>query len=480
MEFLNLNLTEVPNDTINNLSEISFSSEITNKGSLSGGFFWSDDGSTKVDKSIIEAARLKKYDTVEFMINQDLMTNYKTQDENGNTLLHYLVMNSNPNSNLIEKILQRPNVNSFINIQNKEGDTPLILAVSAGHHDLCTKLIEKGADKQKRNNKGLRVDTETEIEEPNASEVSIHTVESIGSIGPMGSSFELDDHLRKIMLPLEVLLLRKNANRDRFPQTSEPTILKDVEDIKTEDLSDNQTSEFVQNLQQRYNSSNLTKSDTEETLGKIETFLENSKSQKGGNCGCGISNETDNLIKSIEKYFNQSGGAKSKSKSQKVKGKRKIKKYYEGNLDIDEENIENPERGSELNRILNNQTTEVINGALSKIQEIIIENKQDFKNIEPSKETAKAYKAALWSMVKEKNPDLKMPLDIAIEMEKMISKKVLMEIDVDEWIKKLKAHYEEKDKKKKMETSETDTISSTSSEEVSPESNLSETSMTIN
>ena len=487
MEFLDMNFSEI-NDTSNNLSEFSFSPDQKTKQIQDGGFFWSDNGPNKVDKSIIEAARLKKNDIVEFMIDNDLMTSYKSQDDSGNTVLHYLIMNSNPNTQLIEKILNRPDVKSFINLQNKDGDTVLILCVVSGHHDLCTKLIEKGADKEKKNKKGLHVDTETELEETTVKpNVTIQEF-NLMSNSPNKTNSDLDAQIKEILNPFFAGLKGQKKNM----LTSEPMSMSN--NLGTEKL----TPEFIEKMKKEFSNSNILSdiqnklsnnpmSDSQKTIDLINGYLGKTQSpsmQLGGGCGCGSGSQadTENLFHDIEKYFDKQKGGKNN----KINGKRKLNKenYSTKNKEYsDDSDNEETDRGAELNRIINNQTSEIINRGIKKIQSIIVENKKDFKNVKPDEETAKAYKAALWSSVKEKNPNLKSPLDIAIEMEKMITKDSLKNINVNEWIDKLKTHYKEKEqgnKKSKNKNDDRDTISATSSEEVPSEQSISETSMSIN
>src|SRR5690349_20413445 len=107
MNFLDLKLCEITADSLNNLSDISLSSH-SNQNIQSGGFLFNLFGTTssKSDKAALEAVRLKKYDVVEFMLDQDLISG-KYKDENGNTLLHYLVSDNNPNQKLISKVLDK-------------------------------------------------------------------------------------------------------------------------------------------------------------------------------------------------------------------------------------------------------------------------------------------------------------------------------------------------------------------------------------
>lgn len=121
----------------------------------------------KVSRGALKAANDKKFQVVEFMIEENLIDNYSCQDEYGKTLLHYLIRDFNLNENYavyIKMILSLKSVSSFINLQDKDGNTPLIMATKISNHMLCDYLIKHGADKSIKNNEGIRVVGSHEME----------------------------------------------------------------------------------------------------------------------------------------------------------------------------------------------------------------------------------------------------------------------------------------------------------------------------
>lgn len=90
------------------------------------------------------------------------MEKYNNDMKNDNKLksnyLHYLISAHTPNFDFIKQIITDQKMNEFINEQNDNGDTPLILATKYGYYDLCTKLINHGADKSITNNDGFYVE----------------------------------------------------------------------------------------------------------------------------------------------------------------------------------------------------------------------------------------------------------------------------------------------------------------------------------
>lgn len=114
-----------------------------------------------VNRIILEGARDGKYDVVYYMITKGCLTNPSLQDNEKMTLLHYAVRDYNDSARAVEvvnELLKRNNVSEFINIKNKDGNTPLILAVKNENNPLIELLMNKGADETIVNNDGFRVE----------------------------------------------------------------------------------------------------------------------------------------------------------------------------------------------------------------------------------------------------------------------------------------------------------------------------------
>ena len=93
------------------------------------------------------------------------------KDDNGNTLLHHLIIcctkhnNNNKCIYALTNALNLPNVSEFINIQNSDGTTPILLAVETENEIVANKLDGAGADKSIADNTGNYLQTE-DIPEP--------------------------------------------------------------------------------------------------------------------------------------------------------------------------------------------------------------------------------------------------------------------------------------------------------------------------
>ena len=88
------------------------------------------------------------------------------KDANGNTTLHHLVLcctihnNSSDCLKVLNKVLSCPVVLNFINIQNNDGTTPILLAVQNGNEFVAECLDNAGADKSIADNDGNYLGTE--------------------------------------------------------------------------------------------------------------------------------------------------------------------------------------------------------------------------------------------------------------------------------------------------------------------------------
>lgn len=487
MSFLNLNLSDVSSSSLNNLSDMSFTpSSVNNNLTQNGGFSlfgWTDknnssstntnDTKTALTQLLLEQFKEKNYDLTYPILKKSIEINdkklidtnsFKYKDADGNTILHYLVMDTNNKKNLIEELLKKNNSKDFINIQNNNGDTALHLAVKLTDYELASLLEKYGADRNIKNNQDLKIDSETDID-----------VEDNNNLQKTNNNNkETQDKAKEITDDITNLLFKNKTDNQDFNELTS--------DVVPINLTETQNADFA--------------ADTEKFLENLKTQLNNTTNNNlsGGSCslmkhyggcgcgsglsdqfgGCGTQSDTENLLYTLKNYIGQSGGKKNKNQ---VEGKRSLRKS---------DNADDEDRGRDLMRLLQEKTTTIIENTINSITKIIEDNKKDFKGVKNDRLTARAYKAALWKMVKDKNPALKSPFDIAIEMEKLLSKDVLKTINVKEYIDILKQRDAEKESKEKStdkrkqskkKSNNSDSFSETSSENVIPQP-LSETSIT--
>jgi ankyrin repeat protein len=361
MQFLNLNFSELPTDTLNNLSDISFSADSSNYQSGGSNNIFSNiaplySNNNKFERAILEAAKDKNYPIVDFVIKKDLYECFVCKDKDGNTLLHYLVSNSNPSTDLVDKILHRSDSDAFINIQNNDGDTPLILAVKSGNHDICTLLEAAGADRQIKNNNGLHVGIESDHNMGNFNKSDSkedyfkkHNMPTDGTATFVTEKIEIDEDNGNTFLnsnndPLAFLMnLHKNVHNTN---TSEPGPFNYSDDrTRYTENTDNLLDKLCEKL-------NVQKGDDQATtFNNLDTFL-----KKKNYANTNQTATTESLITAMENMINkQAGGTKAKTvKKSKSSGTRELRKHVDSDMNMSD-------KGARLGNVIRNQTTEIIN-----------------------------------------------------------------------------------------------------------------------
>lgn len=102
---------------------------------------------------------------------------YCCKDDNGNTLLHHLVLCCSKNNNnnkcmsALTNALKLENLSDFIDIQNSNGTTAILLAAESENEVVANKLDEAGADKLIADNSGNYLQTE-DVPEPKSVNLS--------------------------------------------------------------------------------------------------------------------------------------------------------------------------------------------------------------------------------------------------------------------------------------------------------------------
>lgn len=129
------------------------------------------------DNLALEAAKDGEFSVLSYLIRKNKINNLAKQDKkNGFTILHYLIYNFSKvpnNTQVLEIILNNPNINKFVNIQDYiNKDTPLHIATAFGLDNVVEKLIQKGADKTIRNNNNEYVCTENDQNDTDKSNMS--------------------------------------------------------------------------------------------------------------------------------------------------------------------------------------------------------------------------------------------------------------------------------------------------------------------
>ena len=330
-----------------------------------------------------------------------------SQKKHGKTVLHYIAheYNSVPNAReIIHAILSRNDVRKFINTtEDHSGDTALHIATRNGNYELCSMLINAGANPKIKNNDGLYIVSETEPEVMISSQGRI-----IDNMGSQMSSTVSESNDKYVKNLIDVFLNLNNKNK-QYTETemSMPSRLSinnstsdtyDQSELFNGGSSESNllnTEQFVDQLLQKYNN-----------LNDSESTIINGGMQKGGNRKTLIGTRKMTTLSDIT----LSGGKSS-----------------------DESDESDDDSETELSRLIKRQSDEIHDRTVKKIM--------DLMNVD--EKTAKNYKAALYRKVKESHPELN-NLDRAVEMEKLATKTELKKIDIKKVTKEIEEHISKK------------------------------------
>ena len=108
------------------------------------------------NKVFLESYKNGDLKTILFMIKKDMVNDYCVCDDEGNTVLHYAVIN-NDEDFIINLLESEKDKKKLINKQNNDGNTILHLAVKQNNTKLVDYLIEQGGDQTLKNKNGEHV-----------------------------------------------------------------------------------------------------------------------------------------------------------------------------------------------------------------------------------------------------------------------------------------------------------------------------------
>ena len=361
-----------------------------------GGFFFGPSN----DPKVLKAAREKKFEVVDFFLNEDIVSNLSIQDELGNTLLHYLVLNYSENDiakKLTKKLLSRSDLSHFIDIQNKQGDTPLLVGVSNEEDSLCDILIDRGADKKIKNAQGYHV-SENSQSDPVLSDLLSHkkSDKDIFSLINIEPDTKIDNQLPPILMQL----LNKSMNNE-----------SDLQPIDIR-LTESYAPQVPGSPVMIHATENAVESDTltQDLIDELKRSYIDNLVQDGG-----AKKKTDNV--------------KSTNNNKIAVGQRRMNTYNEND--------------TMLRRAHQSQTTMIHDSTIEQIMEVM----------KVDRDEARYIKAAIYRKIKDEMPELG-GLDRALEMKKRANEEYIKSLG-NKYINEVKGaitkYYEEKtkdDKKK--------------------------------
>ena len=372
--------------------------------------------STLINSKFTIALDKKNIPVIEFMINENMINDFNYKSSDSQNILHILCNNLDKLSNkfiTLKNVLTRSK--SLINEQDISGNTPLINAVNTNNHDIATFLIENSANKNIKNTDGYYVNSAN-------SENSL--LFSFNSNGLESTEYPKSIN-SEIKNKQSVESVKSNNKDNNIKSDTFNTLVEQIEKINSE-LQD------VDNKKTENVSAKIVETDQLIDV-LVNSYLQNKNKQHGGRTIRG-----KRMLKLNNNINNVSDHADiAEFSSKKVNKSDPLKNY-----------------GHELQRLLNEQSSEIFERVVKKIMEMMkVDN-----------ETARVYKTALIFMVKRRNEKLT-GLDLANEVEKLTTKDTLKKIDLQkerDIMARKKKEREEREERDKNKTSEF-SLSSTSS-----------------
>lgn len=470
MEQFNLNIPSIsdtqPVSDFNfvNSPKLSINDSVNNqKGGFLCGLF-----SNSSNKAGLQAAADRRFDIVEYLLKNNFIDDITAQDDHGNAILHYVARFFNTiNHELLNDILNNPDIKSVINIQNNKGDTPAMVALKNGQHKFVDIMYKLGANFSIKNNDGLNIDTETiESEQYPYNTPTISTaVQNIKNLlnqaKPIMSPFTFtdatigDNFTPSPTMKPDVVVLKIDTYKpddtdsinENILRPQEPYNVNPSDNVKPSD-TDLDTDAFLQNL---LDNDNVQSENTDSFLKRLENNIsQEGQQQTGGNYltnstenylnellnrydpnvtdnsinDMGSVNNTEDFIQDvIDKYeatmtggscgddhdsytdsFSQYGGYDSYTDSFSQYGGKRKKKKSRSRKRVNQH--------SQLSRMIARQNKNIHREVVEKIQKIL----------GVSEDIARNYKSLLWDMIKKQFPKLS-NMDQSIEMDKFITER---------------------------------------------------------
>jgi hypothetical protein len=478
------NLKKHQSNNFNVLS--STSSEFISQINMNKNYLFSKGGSNHTVEAF-NAFNNNNIDLALYILNNNNF-NCNTQDINGNTILHHLVNNCTEHDKcvkLINRILQFPNIEDFIDIQNNYGQTPILVAVLNNNDEVAEILDDAGADKTIKDNDGNFV----KHDEDSDKKVNKTNIVNIFNINPKNDD-NTSDFMRKI----------KNDRSDLSSVLSEIPIFKKYKNNKMSDSSlidITDTDNFINILKNKYtNDNNVSKtqnfqvSDTSvlppfniEVINNNNSNSEtspmnrslNSDKQRLMNEPTSDSNKTitssesintEDLLKAIDEIQGKQTGGSKKSNKNKVMGYRNL--VFNSDSDENSKNkisISNDydllynsdsefgNMNEELSIMMRTQKDQIHEKVLNMIMGLLDKGilEKDSVPIEATERNAKLIKAHIYKNISENNQQMG-GLDKIVMFNKMTEQQIIEMVkdmpDLDKLEKEIQKHISDKQKSK--------------------------------
>lgn len=502
------NLKKHQTNNFNVLS--STSSEFISQININKNYLFSKGGSNHTVEAF-NAFNNNNIDLALYILNNNNF-NCNSQDINGNTILHHLVNNCTEHDKcvkLINRVLEFPNIEDFIDLQNNYGQTPILVAVLNNNDEVAEILDNAGADKTIKDNDGNFVKHDEDSEK----NVNKTNIVNIFNINPNNND-NTSDFMRKI----------RNDRSDLSSTLNEMPIFKKYNNNKMSDSSlidITDTDNFINILKNKYNNdnnvfkpqnfqvsdtsvlppfnievinnnnSNSETSPVNHSLNSDKQRLMNEPTSDDDSNKTITSSEsinTDDLLKAIDEIQGKQTGGSKKSNKNKVMGYRNLifnndsnedgKKKNKINISNDYDLLYNSDSefgnmNNELSRMMRSQKDEihqkVINMIMGLLDKGVLE--KDSVALEATERNAKLIKAHIYKYISEKNPQMG-GLDKIIMFNKMTQQEIIDLVnkmpDLDKLEKEIQKHIADKQTSKPNKKSKNTDESQESEESEEP------------
>jgi ankyrin repeat protein len=426
-----------------------------------------------ITKLLMDAINECNVPVIDYFLSRKFVPELTLTDVNGNNILHNLIIANTKGSELAYRALtfilstDNSSLSSALNVQNKQGDTPLHYAIRSELDTIVSLMMMKGAKKMK-NNDGFHPITETEVSET----YTVITVTKPDT--DLGRLFQIpeDSELERTEMPQMT-----NYNKPKTIQMDlideEPSIFESQTYAQTQDVkkSPKQTSKDngAMDLLKEFElllKDNKTVKDTRKSLdvGKLlddqgvgtTEFKEYVGERKGSMIGGGSRKMISGyriMKKNVDsEYYDQFGGESELDKGD-------IPTELDG--DGDGDNMLDDFSDNMMSRELEMLAREAVNQKTKLHDEAIEKTLKHLKGDDKNEMSAKTIKSLIYNEVKTEKPELS-GLDRATEMVKRITKKRVDELVKSKEFKDLKKIIEQKmrereERMKESKTSDTKT-----------------------
>lgn len=466
-----------------NRTQLSSDKTINNQNG--GGFFCDDD----FNNILLECFSDNRPDVACYLLCKIKKnpTDIDNQDEYGRNLFHYMsIYASHCNmvfhiSNIIKKS-SKSKLKKVLNCCDKFGNTPLHYATDLGYHNLVKLYIECGGDPKIKNKDGLYIDIDNSEENKDnnvsiiiASDSQVNSLDFLNKVIPqtindsVGSFRKTVSDRRQVYSPTDIFRTEDfineiDTNLKNMINTKQSNSINNQEN-NNDDNDTVQTEEIIKQILTRSrnsrnpeNSATINSINSDNLLERIIKRVDESLSKSSTN----IDSMYDIRQSGGDKKSKKKSKSKSKSKISRITGEKKISTYSEISnltpLNSDDSDL------SDVARHLSRQSSDIHERVVMKIIELLKLNKDNADDVLK----ARNYKAAVYRIIKEKNPLLN-NFDRAVEMEKSITKEMLKSIDIDKVSKEIEKHLSVK-----LTTSKTNTATPTPTPTVSSSKSKSE------